>query len=86
MKKQLAYLLVGILLVGCTTHPRTTIKQAKLSEIVCLKEPATGTRILEERCYTKAQLAKIRSEARLWLQTGGEMGGFTMVRPKPYPK
>ncbi len=86
MKGQISIVIIGLLLGGCVAHPKKTLNQAKLSEVVCLSQPATGTRIVEERCYTKAQLAKIRSEARRWLQSGGEMGGFTMVRHKPYPK
>ena len=86
MKSQIIILLVGLLLAGCVAHPKQTLKKDRLSEVVCLSEPATGTRIVEERCYTKAQLAQIRSNARLWLQSGGEMGGFTMVRQKLYPK
>lgn len=72
---------------GCATseYHQQQLKTKK-SQVVCLDEPVTGTRVLKERCYTQAQLDKIRAESKLWLRSGGRMGGILKVREKLPPR
>ena len=81
------YLFPAVLAVGCAGAPHNvTYNKPSQTQVVCLKEPATGTRVLQRRCYSKASLDKIRQESQLWLRTNGRMGGIMMVRERPDPK